>query len=150
MRLIDENLNHSDALTSIVEAEKQLAAGEVQLLNHEQRLEDLNEVAANRAQLEARREHLAQTLSDPIFTQRERWDGEETWIRQQQEWLESALDNLPDTMPTRVAVNVDIEQSPAKAVLEKIRAVSDGILEYGEASISRVPGSGVRGGEGLE
>ena len=135
LRLIDENLDHSDATASIAEAEQQLTADENQLVHHKQRLEELCVDVAARPQLEERRDRLAKFLEDPIFAERGRWDRERTWVQGQQDWVQAILDSLPTSIPPRTDVLIDIEESSAKAVLEKVREASDRILECGRVDL---------------
>ena len=129
LRLIDENLDLSDITASIAEAEEQLTMGENQLVVHKQRLDELRDEVSDRPQLEERRDRLAQSLDDPVFAERTRWDRERTWLQEQQDWIQDRLDCLPESIPIRSDLSIDIEQSPAKAVLEKVREASDRILE---------------------
>ena len=137
LRLIDENLDHSDANASIAEAEQQLTVGENQLIERKQRLEELRVEAATRPRLEDRRDRLAKSLADPIFAERTRWDRERTWVQRQQDWVQAMLDSLPASIPPRTDVPIDIEESSAKGVLEKVREASDRILESGRADLDR-------------
>ena len=137
MRLIDENLDHSEATASIADAEQQLTVGENQLIEHKQRLEELRVDAATRPQLEERRNRLEKSLADPIFAERTRWDRERTWVQRQQDWIQAMLDSLPESIPPRADVPIDVEESSAKAVLEKIREASDRVLESGRTDLYR-------------
>ena len=137
LRLIDENLDHSDATALIAEAEQQLTVGENQLIEHKQRLEELRVEAATRPQLEERRDRLAKSLADPIFAERTRWDRERTWVQRQQDWVQAILDSLPTSIPPCTDVPIDIEESSAKAVLEKVQEASDRILESGRIDLDR-------------
>ena len=137
LRLIDENLDHSDATALIAEAEQQLTVGENQLIEHKQRLEELRVEAATRPQLEERRDRLAKSLADPIFAERTRWDRERTWVQRQQDWVQAILDGLPTSIPPCTDVPIDIEESSAKAVLEKVQEASDRILESGRTDLDR-------------
>ena len=67
LRLIDENLDHSNAEGSIEQAEQQLQLDEQRLLDCQKRLERLSAEAAERTELEKRQDQLAQSLADPIF-----------------------------------------------------------------------------------
>ena len=137
LRLIDENLDHSDANASIAEAEQELTADENQLIEYKQRLEGLRVEAAIRRQLEERRDDLAKSLADPIFTERTRWDRERTWVQGRQDLVQDVLDSVPRSMPSRADVPIVIEESSAKAVLEKVREASDRILESERANLER-------------
>ena len=55
----------------------------------------------------------------------------------QQEWVQDILDGLPKSIQSRADVPIDIKESPAKAVLDKIRELSDRILETGRADLTR-------------
>ena len=129
LRLIDENLDHSVTTALIAEANQQLKEGENQLIEHKKRLEELCAEAATRPQLEERGGRLAQSLADPIFDERTRWDRERTWMQEEQDWIQDVLGCLPESIPMRSDLPFDIEESPAKAVLEKVREASDRILE---------------------
>ena len=129
LRLIDENLDHSDVNASISEAEQQLEADENRLIEHKRRLEELRDEAATRPRLEERRDRLEESLADPIFAERTRWDRERAWIQGQQDWTRGMADSLPQSIPTRSDVPLDIEKSSVKAVLEKVQEASERILE---------------------
>ena len=150
LRLIDENLDHSEAMASIAEAEKELTDGENQLVEHKQRLEKLRVEAATRPELEQRRNRLAKSLSDPIFTDRTRWDRERNWVQGRQDWVMTVLDSLPESMPPRSEVPIDIEESSAKVVLEKVREASDRILESGRDSLHSFRGALAKAASELE
>ena len=136
LRLIDENLDHSEAKSLTGETEEQLAAGENQLIEYKHRLENLCAVVANRPQLEANRKRLAKSLADPIFSDHSRWGRERSWIQGRQDWVEAALGRLPESMPSLTDVPVEIEQSCAKAILEKIQKESDQILKSARDDLS--------------
>ena len=137
LRLIDENLDLSVPLASISEAEQDLAAGEDQLIEHKRCLEELRVEAVTRPRLEERRDNLAKSLEDPIFAERSKWDRERDWVQGQQDWVQATLKSLPESIPTRTVVPIDIEESSAKAVLEKIRKLADRILEDGQTELDR-------------
>ena len=137
MRLIDENLDHSISTATIAEAERELMRDETQVIKQKRRVEKLRDEAVARPQLEARRDHLAKSLADPIFAERNRWDHERTWVQGRQDWIQAVLNILPESIPSPTDVPIDIERSPAKSVLEKIREASDRILENGRADLSR-------------
>ena len=138
MRLIDENLNHSESLSSISIAEKQLDEEEVQIISKKDRLELLTAEFAARPQIEEQRTRLSQSLEDPIFAERTRWDREQTWIREQEKWIQSSLESLPDTLPRRSDLSINLEESPARTVLEKIGEVSRRIFESSEIDLERL------------
>ena len=100
-------------------------------MGHKQRLEELRVEAATRPCLEERRNRLARSLADPIFAERTGWDRERTWMQGQQDWVWAILDSLPESIPARSELPIDIEDSTVKAILEKVREVSDQILETG-------------------
>ena len=129
LRLIDENLDHSDATSLISETEEQLAVGESQLIKHQQRLEKLRAEVANRAHLEENRERLAKSLADPIFSEHSRWGREQIWIQGRQDWVQAMLACLPESVPSITDVPIEIEQSFAKSTLEKIQAELDQVLK---------------------
>ncbi len=137
LRLIDENLDLSDATASIAEAERQLKEGENRLIERQQRLEELSTESAMRRELEERRDRLTLSLADPIFDERTRWDHEETWLQRQQDWIQTILDKLPESIPSRTDVSIDIEQSSAKTVLQKVQETSDRILTDGQTDLAR-------------
>ncbi len=137
MRLIDENLDHSISTATIAKAERELIKDETQVIEQKRRVEKLRDEAAARPQLEARRDHLAKSLADPIFAERNRWDYERTWVQGRQDWIQAVLNMLPESIPSPTDVPIDIERSPAKSVLEKIRDASDRILENGRVDLSR-------------
>ena len=137
LRLIDENLDHFDTTASIAEAEKRLAIGETQLIERKKRFDELCVEAAKGPQLEARRNRLARSLEDPIFDERTRWDRELTWLQRQQDWVQTILDCLPESIPSCTDASIDIEQSSAKNVLEKVQATSDRILTGGQTDLAR-------------
>ena len=132
LRLIDENLDHSAAVASASEAEQRLSEGEDRLTGHNQRLEDLRVEAAKRQHLEERRDRLAESLADPIFADRTRWDRERNWVQGRQDWVKTMLESLPVSMPPRTEVPIDINESTATAVLKKVQEASDRILETGQ------------------
>ena len=136
LRLIDENLDHSTATASIAEAEQQIEVDEIQLLDHKQRLEELLADAATRPQLEARRDRLNESLKDPIFADRTRWDRERNWLKIQQDWVQAVLDSLPGSLPGRIDVPVDMANSPAKAVLEKVQKTTDRVRQDGHSDLT--------------
>ena len=131
MRLIDENLDLSTFNAAIAEAERELIGDENQMIELKQRVEKLQVEAAARPQLEERRDRLAETLDDPIFDDRKRWDSERVWVQGRQDWAQAVSDNLPRSMPSRTDIPIDIENSSAKSVLEKVRNASDRLLKNG-------------------
>ena len=137
LRLIDENLDLSTPTASISEVEQHLASGELQLIEHKRHLEELRVEAASRPRLEERRDNLAKSLADPIFAERSRWDREREWVRGQQEWVQSILESLPESIPTRTVGPIDIEESPAKAVLKKVQELSDRVFEGRQTELIR-------------
>ena len=137
MRLIDENLDLSIPTASIAETEQHLATGEDQLIGNKRCLEALRVEAATRPQLEERRDDLAKSLADPIFSERSRWDRERDWVQGQQDWVQAILNSLPESIPTRTVGPIDIEESSAKAVLKKVQALSERILEGRQTELDR-------------
>ena len=135
LRLIDENLDHSGAMAAIAECESGLEDSESQLVEHKQRLEGLRVEAAGRLELEQRQQRLAESLADPIFADRTRWDRERTWVEGRQGWVKSVLGSLPESIQSRTEVPLDIDASSVKAVLEKMREASDRILEGGREGL---------------
>ena len=138
MRLIDENLDHSAVTHEISDSEQQLEAGEEQLIEHKADLEKLRAELATRPELEKRRARLAESLSDPKFSERSKWDRERTWIQGHQEWVQSMLSSLPKSMPPRTDEPIDIEDSSAKAVLRKVQSASDKILKRGRCDLDHL------------
>ena len=137
LRLIDENLNHSDANASITEAWRSLEEDEEELTRLNQRLEELRVEAASRKKLEERRDLLAKSLANPIFAERSRWDRERLWVEGRQDWLQRILDAFPDTVPPPTDAPIDIEESSAKVILKKVLASSDRILGIGQSELNR-------------
>ena len=137
MRLIDENLDLSAAGNSIADAECQLASGEEQLVENKKSLEKLRAEAVTLPGLEERRNRLAESLADPIFEERTRWDRERDWIQGHQEWVKGMLGTLPDSLPTRPEFPIDIDQSTARSVLEKVREASDRVLKCSRDDLDR-------------
>ena len=90
--------------------------------------------------LSKRQQRLAESLADPIFADRTRWDRERTWVEGRQGWVKSVLDSLPESIPPRTEVPIDIDASSAKAVLEKVREASDQILESGRDGLNSLRG----------
>ena len=138
LRLIDENLDHSDSWSLITEAEEQLAVGENKLIQHKQRLERLYVEVAKRSPLEERRDHLAKSLADPIFEARSRWDRERQWLERQLAWVKVVQSSLPGTIPQQPNdADFVIDGSPMKVILEEVRKASDRILTKGQAALNR-------------
>ena len=137
LRLIDENLDHSVSTDIIAAAERDLTTDEDLLTGHKQSVEKLRVKAAARPQLEARRDRLAESLADPIFAERTRWDRERVWVQGRQDWVQAVIDILPESMPSRADVPINIEESSAKHVLQKIRDASDQVLENGRIELKR-------------
>ena len=135
MRLIDENLDLSTFNAAIAEAGRELIGDENQMIELKQRVEKLQVEAAARPQLEERRDRLAETLDDPIFDDRKRWDSERVWVQGRQDWAQAVSDNLPRSMPSRTDIPIDIENSSAKSVLEKVRNASDRLLKNGGSDL---------------
>ena len=138
MRLIDENLDLSTITNEISDSEQQLGVGEEQLIELKADLEKLRAELATRPQLEERRARLAESLSDPIFSERSKWDRERTWIQGHQEWVQTLLSSLPESIPPRTDEVIDIEDSSAKAVLQKVRSASDRILRSGRCDLDHL------------
>lgn len=138
MRLIDENIDLSEPTEIISETEWELNEEERQVLELEKRAEQLRGEAAARFELEERRDRLAETLADPIFAERNRWDSEQNWMQQRQHWVQSVLDKLPGSLPSRSDVPIDIEGSSAKDVIKKIRDATDRLRESGGADLHRL------------
>ena len=132
------NLDHSDSIETINDAELQLLNGENQLVECKRGLEELQTEAATRSHLEGHRDRLARSLEDPIFAERTRWDRERTWIHGQQNWVRVVLDKLPDSLPTRPQLSIEIEGSPAKAILENLREASERIHQSGQDGLDQL------------
>ena len=137
LRLIDENLDHSDAAASATAAEEDLLADEIQLSKHRQKLEDLLVEAAKRPLLEERRGSLKTFLADPIFSERTRWDRERTWLTSHQEWIHDLLSSLPSALSPPTAADIDIDASPVKATLENVRKISATVLIDSQSDLSQ-------------
>ena len=135
LRLIDENLNHSDAINAIAEAEHELATDESRLIECMEKVDKLRVEEATRQRLEERRDSLAESLADPIFSERSRWDRERTWVQGRIDWVKDLLDSQPESMPLRTDVSINIDESSARDVLDKIREASDRILKMGETNL---------------
>jgi hypothetical protein len=127
-------------MATIAESEGDIAETESQLVEYKQRLEELRVEAAGRLDLEQRQQRLAESLADPIFADRTRWDRERTWVEGRQGWVKSVLDSLPESIPPRTEVPIDIDASSAKAVLEKVREALDQILESGRDGLNSLRG----------
>ncbi len=140
LRLIDENLDHSGAMATIAESESGLMESERQLVEYRQCLEELRVEAADRPDLEQRQQRLAESLADPIFADRTRWDRERAWVQGRQDWVKSVLDSLPESIAPNTELPIDIESSSAKAVLQKVRETSDRILEVGRRHLDSLRG----------
>ena len=138
MRLIDENLDHSTAHDTITDAEQQLASGEKQLVDRKEELEELRVEAATLPDLVERRRRLAESLADPIFRERTRWDREKAWIQAHQDWVQQMLDALPASVPTRSEFAIEIDQSTVKIVLERVKEVSDRTYESSRIELGRL------------
>lgn len=135
LRLIDENLDHSRELARIDEAELALAAGESELAQHAQELELLRVEVADGPSLEERRDRLAASLADPIFETRKRWEREELWIQRQQGWVQNLLNAVPPSLPSLTDVDIDLEGSPMRSLLESIRDTSGQVSQNAQASL---------------
>ena len=138
LRLIDENLDLSVHTASILEAEQHLTAGEDQLIQHKQRLEELRVEAATLPRLEERRDNLAKSLADPIFAERSRWDRERDWVQGQQDWVQDIRNSLPESIPTRTVDSICIEESSVAAILKKVRELSERILKSRQTDLDRL------------
>ena len=136
LRLIDENLDHSKATASIAEAERKLESGESQLLENMQRLEQLCAEAAERPKLEDQRDRLSEFLKDPVFSERTRWDDERAWIERQQDWVQAVLEVVPESLPGRIDIAIDIENSPVGEMLEKVRAATDQVRKDARSDLT--------------
>ena len=137
LRLIDENLDHSAETVAIAEAQEELSKDESRLVEYRQRVEELRVETAERPRLKERRNHLSESLADPIFAERTGWDRERTWLQGRQDSVQAVLDILPESIPTSTDISIDIEKSSAKVVLEKVREASDRILKNGRADLNR-------------
>ena len=136
LRLIDENLDMAVLQMAIAEAEERLADGQIQLIQHKGRLEELRVEAAKRSTLEERHHSLTGLLEDPIFAERSRWDQEKDWVQRQYAWVQTALDKLPKSMPERTIETIDLNTSSAKTILQKIQDWSNGIHERGQTDLT--------------
>ena len=137
LRLIDENIDHSNAAARIADAEQQLKLDEVQLIENERRLEELRVQAAARPLLEKQRNSLAKFLADPIFDERANGDYEKDWIQRRQDWVESLLEILPEELPASTHQDIDIEKSQVRVILEGVQKTSKRILRQAQGDLNR-------------
>ena len=107
LRLIDENLNLSVSTRSIADAEQKLGRDECQMTELKQCVEELRAKADARLELEERRDNLAEFLADPIFLERKRWDRERNWVQGRQDFVQTVLEVLPESMPSPTDVSID-------------------------------------------
>ena len=138
MRLIDENLDHSSADASIARLDRDLEAGEEELIHLCHTLEKLRAEAATRPELEERRDRLSESLAHPVFSERSRWDRERTWIKGRQDWLKDISRRLPVSIPPLPDVSADISTSPVKSVLENIDDTVNRILREGKTDLANL------------
>ncbi len=137
MRLIDENIDRADAVATIVQAETNLVSGASKLIEYKRELEDLLVVEATRSGLEERRDSLAESLDDPIFAERKRWEQEKSWFDEQQDWLQRVSKSLPDAIPVRANIEIDTEESESKSLLESVRTITDRLSDRGRLLLER-------------
>ena len=138
LRLIDENLDHTDSLVAIDEAEKELIRDEKQIIGYKEQIEKLQVRAASRPKLEERRDQLRESLADPIFVERQRWDVERSWVQGQLDWVKTVLDSLPESVPLPNDLDSTFGDSAANSLLEKVRDASLRIHESGAANLKRL------------
>ena len=137
MRLIDENIDRADAVDTIVQAETKLVSGASKLIEYKLELEDLLVVEATRSGLEERRDSLAESLDDPIFAERKRWEQEKSWFDEQQDWLQRVSKSLPASIPVRANIEIDTEESESKTLLERVRTITDRLSDRGQLLLER-------------
>ena len=121
LRLIDENLDHSESLKAIERVQHELNENEIDHLELTEELEDLRVQAAKKPELEKRLEILEGSLADQIFEERSNWDNELVWINKQINWINRALARFPESIVSPSASPQDITESNAKHVSESIR-----------------------------
>lgn len=138
LRLIDENIDHADAVAIIVQSETVLVSCASDLLKYKGQLEGLIEVEATRTELEERRDSLAETLGDPIFAERTRWEQEKGWFDEQQNWVQRVIESLPTSIPVRANIDIDTESSQTEQLLEAVRTATDRISDSGQMLLGRV------------
>ena len=138
LRLIDENLDHSESTDSIARVQKNLIDNELDQLKFTQEIEELRVEAAKEPALEARRCTLENSLADPIFKERTIWDDELVWINKQVDWIKNALSQLPESIPPPLDSPVDIAVSPAKSVLEYVQRLTDQVAQDGQVDLIRL------------
>ncbi len=137
LRLIDENIDRADAVATIVQSETKLVSGASELIKCKRELEDLLVVEATRSDLEERRDSLAESLDDPIFAERKRWEQEKSWFDEQQDWLQRVSKSLPVSIAVRAKIEIDTEESQSKSLLERVRAITDRISDRGQFLLER-------------
>ena len=138
LRLIDENIDQTEAVATIIQAETNLVSGETDLIAYKEQLEELLEVEATRPELEERRDSLAETLKDPIFAERTRWEQEKRWFDEQQGWIQRVIDDLPASIPMRADIEIDTDVSQTKSILDRVRTTTDRISDRSQLLLGRV------------
>ena len=137
LRLIDENIEHFESVTSMIEAEQCLVVGEKRLIYLKESIEELLVEAATREALEGQRDDLADSLANPIFDERARWDQEKRWVQEQQDWVKRVLDSLPSTIPERTDLPIELDSSSVEDILGKMNKTSERVLKIGERALRR-------------
>ena len=138
LRLVDETLDHSSAMSMIASIQQQLVADEARLLGQQEALEKLRVETSARSRLEERRKELAESLAHPIFAERNRWERDRIWLQGQRDWVQIILDGLPESLsqpPT--STTITIQDSSAMAVLQKVQETSDQVLQYRTSDLKR-------------
>lgn len=141
LRLIDENIDNEDLVSSIANLEEELSAGEESLIEANDRLEELQAQAAAQPDLTARRNRLSESLADPVFSERTRWDRERAWIEGYQIWLEEAVDGFPESIEPHTEVPLDLDTSTAREILEKVRNTSARVLQDALSNLGKLRAS---------
>ena len=138
LRLIDENIDNEDLVSSIANLEEELSAGEESLIEANERLERLQAQAAAEPELTVRRNRLSESLADPVFSERARWDRERAWIEGYQDWLQEAIDGFPEQIEPHTEVPLDLETSTAKEILAKVRSTSARALQCALSDLGKL------------
>ena len=132
LRLIDENLDLSNAIATISEAEGELDEVQDRILESRQRVEILQVKSSRRTELEGRRALLTKSFADPIFLERIKWAKEHSWVKGQENWIQEvqkAISNFQASLPQPPATFADIENSSTEAALERLRDTSEEISQ---------------------
>ncbi|MCY3991308.1 MAG: AAA family ATPase [Caldilineaceae bacterium] len=137
LRLIDEHLDLATHEAVIVDAEQELSRGETQIIEYQQAVEELQVRAARRPKLEEHRDQLRESLDDPIFVERQKWDRGAAWMEARQDLVKELLEDLPEFVQLPDDLDFSIEDFPAKSVLERVREVSNRVLESSSSKLQQ-------------